>query len=222
MSDTLFDVAATTDPTVYVDPHPGKKGTDLVREDCTFCRGTGVYQAPSGLVIKNPHGPGLFRGCFQCNGYGYHDYKVSSVRSRVRRQAAAAKAWRDGESVRKLAAAVAERNAYAAAWDAALVEQARRDALVTGFVGNVGDKVKATGTVTVATRFEVPGYNYGTVLKAFVVVTLDDGKVVKTSGTGLSLYGVESGDKVTVAGTVKGFDNYNGQDQTTLTRVKLT
>ncbi len=214
----------------YVDPFPGRKGDEIVRITCDDCYGTGVYQAPSGLVIQNPYAPNTnFKGHFYCMGKGFLERKVSSVRASERRRT------KNINEARKLAAiyeaeaparALAETARHQAELDEAhaeaQAEQDRRDALVTGFVGEMGDRLKnLEGTITTAITFEVPGFNYGTVVKALVVVTLANGKQIKTVGTGDSLYGWERGDKVLVTGTVKDHGNYCGQDQTILTRAKI-
>jgi len=85
-------------------------------------------------------------------------------------------------------------------------------------------KVTATGTVVVYATYE-SNYGYTSTLNALVVIELDgehEGVTVKTTGTGQTLYGWERGDRVTVTGTVKKFEEYQGTKQTVLTRAKLT
>lgn len=234
------DAAATTrvryngrDYTVtsYVDPYPGRNGLDKIpfRETCSRCGGTGIFRWWNAM--------GECRGtCFLCLGARYvvHERAVRTLR----REAKIDAVWREyGDELRAEAAAAAREAAaadearraaeaaekFAADWDAAHAEQARRNALVSGFVANIDDKVDAVGTVDVATTFVRQSFRgYGTDTVALVVVTLDDGHVVKTTGTGLSLYGVERGDRVRIRGTVKEHDNYRGQDQTVLTRAKVS
>lgn len=211
--------------TTYVDPYPGMKGTDRIttRDICTRCGGTGIF------VWWNSMGE--CRGtCFLCCGERtvVHSRAVSTLR----REAKVDAIWREhGDTLRAETAAKmrAEEAATLAAnfardWDDAHAEQDRRNALVTGFAGAIGDKIDATGVVTVATSFEVPSFSgYGTDLKALVVITLDDGRVVKATGTGRTLYrGGTTGDRVRVTGTVRDHGTYKGQDQTILTRAKLT
>ena len=98
MSDTttaaLIHAAPVTsgDPRVYIDPYPGAKGSDRVKEICGKCGGDGLYHAPSGFVIQNPYGRrgDTIKGCFDCWGVGHRFVKVSSVRARVRRAVKAA------------------------------------------------------------------------------------------------------------------------------------
>lgn len=215
--------------TTYVDPYPNNHGDDRVDVGaCGRCGGTGIYTGPSGLkfAVGTRRGAVVNTWCFDCNGSGRSIMRVSVAR----RQAKVDAVWREhGDTIRaETAAKQAEAWAAQAAkefaehWDEAHAEQARRAALVTGFVADVGEKVDAIGTVDVATSFEVPSYRgFGSDWKAMVVVTLADGRVVKTSGTGRSLFNVERGDRVRIRGTVKAHGNYRGQDQTVLTRAKV-
>jgi hypothetical protein len=231
MSDTatamVINAAPATsgDPRVYTNPYPGAKGSDLVKEVCGKCGGDGLYHAPSGFVIQNPYGHrgDTIKGCFDCWGVGHRFVKVSSVRARIRRDVKAA-LQRDADATAH-AAAAEQRTAeeFAAAWDEAHTEQARRAALNNTPAGEPGDKLTGlVGTVEVATSIEVAGFRgYGTDSKRLVVVKLDNGQVLKTFGTGATLYDARRGDRVTISGTVKDLDDYRGQTQTVLTRTKL-
>lgn len=213
---TVITAAPVTggDPRVYTDPYPCAKGSDLVQELCGKCGGDGMYHAPSGFVIQNPYGPrgDAIKGCFDCRGVGHRFVKVSSVRTRLRR-AVKATVQRDAEAA--VQAAAADQRAAA--------EQARRAALNNTPAGEPGQRLKdVTGTVEVAMNIEVTGFRgYGTEVKRLVVVKLDGGQVLKTFGAGASLYAAARGDRVTVSGTITGFDDYRGQTQTVLTRTKL-
>lgn len=210
--------------TTYVDPYPGRNGSDRIstKDTCSRCGGSGIFVwwTSAGKAGGT---------CFLCLGAGIvvHSRAISTLR----REAKVDAVWREhgdtlrAETAAKMAAEEAAALAanYARDWDAAHAEQDRRNALVQGFVGEVGDKIDATGVVTTATSFEVPAFNRdGTDLKALVAVTLDDGRVVKAVGTGRTLYrGGHTGDRVRVTGTVKAHGSYRGQDQTILTRTKL-
>lgn len=215
MADTV-----TTAPE-YTEPCPGKKGTDRIWRTCGC--GDGIFKGRFAVIFYGYNGQ-AGPWCFACKGAAGYSVLVSSVRATARRQHREAVAryeaaveWEAGREAREAAELVRQEEAAAA-------EQARRDALVKGFAGEVGEKLTGlTGTVTVAKSFEVRSYSgYGTDVKMFVVVTLDNGQVVKTSGTGRSLYALNRGDTVTVGGTVKSHDEYEGQDQTVLTRAKIT
>ena len=210
--------------TTYVDPYPTHRGADRVPVECGMCV-NGVYTGPSRVTWER-RGKGSTTWCFWCNG---SNRRLRTV-SKLRREAKEAAVWREhGDTIRAESAAKAAEVAavmaaaeFAEHWDAAHAEQARRAAMVAGFVAAVGEKVDATGTVSVATSFEVPSYSgYGTDWKALVVVTLDDGHVVKTTGTGRSLFDAERGARVRIRGTVKVHSNYRGQDQTVLIRAKV-
>jgi hypothetical protein len=94
----------------YVDPFPGRKGSDRIVETCSKCGGTGYYVGPTGIVWD-----GMGRGvneplCFDCGGKGTTSVLVSSRRAWARAQA-------------REAAQIAEQNArrvaLLAAWEAA-------------------------------------------------------------------------------------------------------
>ncbi|WP_006243941.1 hypothetical protein [Mycolicibacterium tusciae] len=213
------------DPRVYTDPYPGAKGTDLVKEDCWKCGGDGMYHAPSGFVIQNPYGPrgDAIKGCFACRGVGHRWVKVSSVRARIRRGVTAT-LQRDADAdVHAAAAAARAAEDFAADWEEAHAEHARRAALNNTPAGDPGQKLaELTGTVVVAANIEVTGFRgHGTDIKRLIVVTLDSGQAIKAFGTGSTLFAVNRGDRVTVSGTVKELDTYRGQLQTVLTRTKL-
>ncbi|GAT10999.1 hypothetical protein H7I77_25460 [Mycolicibacterium novocastrense] len=225
---TVITAAPVTsgDPRVYTDPYPGAKGSDLVKESCGKCGGDGLYHAPSGFVIQNPNGrPGeTFKGCFDCMGHGHRIVKVSSVRARMRRAVKAAIKWEADAAERDARAAAAAAEQFAADWDEAHAEQARRNALNNTPAGQPGDKLtNLAGTVEVATSIEVTKYGgYGTEFKRLVVIKLDNGQVLKTFGAAAGLYEVRRGDSVTItSATVKDVDTYQGQLQTVITRAKL-
>lgn len=222
--DTLFDLPANNDPAVYVDPFPGRAGSESVREDCGYCN-DGVYPGPSGHTWEIP-GKGSNKWCYRCNGRGYSMVKISSVRARVRRQAnqaaKAAKIAAEFEAKRPTLEWLEAERVWQEAVTEWLKEETRVTAMTQGFVAEIGTRIKnVEATVTVAMSFEVPAFNYGTEWKAMVVLTTENGQVLKTTGTGSSLYSVEKGQKVTITGTVKAHDNYKGQDQTVLNRAVI-
>ncbi len=209
------EILGTVVLNTYVDPYPGKVGTDKAPVPCGRCGGKGRIDAFSHV---------LGGVCFGCNGHGVQFTTVATLRKHAKAEAFAAEYgdqiaayWAEVDRKNAEAAKAAE---YAAAWDEAHKEAARRAAMVQGFVGEVGDKVKGlVGTVQVAKY--TAAQRYGWSASMFIIVTLDNGQVLKFSGSGESLFGVARGDKVTVAGAVKDQQVYNGQQQTVLTRVKL-
>jgi hypothetical protein len=184
-----------------------------------------MYHAPSGYVIQNPYGPRgeAIKGCFDCRGRGHRYVKVASARARARRSAMATLTRESEAAAHAAAAAQRAADEFADAWDQACAEQARRAALNNSPAGEVGQKLTGlNGTVEVATNFHVTGFRgYGTESKRLVVIKLDNGQVLKTFGTGRTLFAAARGDRVTVAGTVTGFDEHHGQVQTVLTRARL-
>jgi hypothetical protein len=202
---------------VYVDPFPGRKGSDRIRETCGKCAGDGVIHYGN-LTLRANGVSG--RVCFMCMGKGYTSRLVSSARSTARNQVKA-------ENVRRAQAAdYAANNAereqaeLLADWDAALAEQARRDALVTGFVAEIGTRVRGLlAEVKVAYRFDTTDYHGRPDSKVLTVLEVQGtGQVVKAV---LPYCQFGKGELVKVTGTVKAHDNYRGQDQTVLQRVKL-
>ncbi len=97
------------------------------------------------------------------------------------------------------------------------ISKADKPESTKGFLGAVGEKISFSGVVTFTK--EIDG-RYGT--KLLVAFRSDSGHVAKTFGTGSSLWDLESGDRVTVQGSVKSHENYQGEDQTMLTRVKVS
>lgn len=202
----------------YVDPHPTLKGTDKVAVECGQCT-NGVYTGFSRVHWNN--GAGDTTWCFWCNGTNRRFISVSTARRNAKSAAFRAEYAVEIEAVR--IAREAEANAriaaeeFAAAWDAAHAEQARRAALVQGFLGQIGEKVTGTGTVQVAKYIE-GSWNRSSSM--FIVVKLDSGQVVKTFGSSQTLFRLDRGWRVEVSGTVKAHETFNGQDQTVLTRTK--
>lgn len=219
--DTLFDLPANTDPAVYVDPFPGRKGDELVEDTCGRCLGDKRYHGASSYTWNRKGTVDAW--CFTCNGKGTVSIKVSSVRARARRDAKAAVVAAQAELDRPVLEWLAAEKEFKAEQAKVAAEAARVAELVQGFVAEVGEKIKnLSATVTYAGTFEVPSYSgYGTDYKALVILTADDGKVIKAAGTGASLYDLKKGQKVTVSGTVKDHGEFKGQDQTILTRAKI-
>lgn len=213
----LGTVALTT----YVDPHPGLKGTDKVAVECGMCT-NGVYTGFSRIHWNN--GAGDTTWCFWCNGTARRYVSVSTVRRNVKRDAFRAeyavqieanRIAREAEANAAIAAAKFE-----SAWDEAHAEQARRAAMVQGFIGQVGDKITVTGTVAVAKYIPAPAYNRSSSM--FIVVNVDGGQVVKIFGSSQSLFSLDRGHRVEVTGKVKDHESYRGQDQTVLSHAKAT
>lgn len=200
---------------VYVDPFPGRDGSDVLKEDCGKCCGEGVIHYGN-VTLETNHASG--RVCFQCMGRGYTTRLVSSARSTARRQVKA-------ENVRRAQAADYAANngerelaELLADWDAALAEQARRDALPKGFLGQAGERLRNLNARVVLVRsYESADYVTGAPVLKFVIKFDVLGRTAVTF-TGQS-YGLEDGQFVSLTGTVKDHSTRDGEDQTVLSRI---
>jgi len=86
------------------------------------------------------------------------------------------------------------------------------------FVGEVGDRIDVTGTVVFFNTYDG---HYG--VSARLTMVTDDGNRVTTYGSGDSLFGWSTGDKIAMKGTVKDHDDDDRFGKSTvLTRVKAT
>ncbi|QDF19397.1 hypothetical protein [Mycolicibacterium fortuitum] len=212
------EILGTVTLNLYTDPHPGRDAKDRVPVPCAKCGGTGRIEA-FGYIDGGR--------CWDCNGHGQSSISVGTARKYARSEAFALEYgdqidayWRDIEEKNRVAREAAE---WAAAWDEAHTENARRATLNQTVMGQEGDKLADIEvTVEVAKSIEVPGYRYGTDWKRFVVLKTADGQVAKVFGTAECLWKVERGDRAVIRrATVKRHDEYQGQKQTELTRVKL-
>lgn len=83
----------------YVDPFPGRKGSDRVYETCGKCAGSGVVSWGNVTFVAQGRED---RHCFDCNGSGKTSRLVSSARATARRQAQeAAKLAAEAEAARE-------------------------------------------------------------------------------------------------------------------------
>lgn len=96
-------------------------------------------------------------------------------------------------------------------------EQAKQ-AENTQHVGAKGEKITVTGTVTTLTAIQSQ-YGYTPTTSMLVVVTAGS-TVVKMFTSAQWAFDIQQGDEVTVAGTVKDHEEYQGVKQTVLTRPK--
>lgn len=200
----------------YEDPCPGMVGTQTVKEECGACGGTGVYQGPSGHSFYTPATGGVNTGCFKCQGRGYFNTKVSSIRARAKRQIKALNAQAAADADYAAEAPAREAAKLAADWDAALAEQARRAAKPKGYVAEVGARLrKVAAQVTMVRTFEKYNYVTGAPEQGSVVKFTIDGKTAIWFTGWVSL---EEGQTVTLSGTVKAHNTRDGEEQTVLTR----
>lgn len=219
-----LDITATTaagntyQVVSYVDPFPGRKGDDVIKETCGKCAGTGVVNYGNVTYVAQGRED---RHCFDCDGSGVYSFKVSSRRQTVRNRAKAATARNAAAADYAATAAVRHQEELDAAHTEALAEQARRDNLTQGFLGTEGERLRnLTAVVETNYKFESPSFQgYGMDYKSLLILRdVATGKVLKTV---VGARGLERGDQVTVSGTVKSHDHYKGQDQTVLGRALI-
>ena len=115
--------------------------------------------------------------------------------------------------------AVSAVSAYQRAQEKAIAKKVLDDAkqsYTPGFIAEQGEKFAGVGGKVLRTR-RVDG-TYGTT--TIVTLVTDDGHQTTWFASGYKEF--QPGQKVTIAGTVKGHDEYDGADQTIITRAKLT
>lgn len=106
--------------------------------------------------------------------------------------------------------------AYQRTVNGARAEKAKVDTFEPKWLGKPGDKVTVEGNVV--TAMTVDGFAYNTTSRLVVVRTAT--ALIKIYSAAGWAYDVEPGEQVTLAGTVKALTDYQGQQQTQLTRVK--
>lgn len=207
----------------YTDPEPGRKGTDIITEDCGACGGTGLYAAPSGLKIYTATVGGSDKGCFQCWGTGKRSRKVSSIRAAEHRRVKAA-----NQRAAEAADYEANREAREAqelldSLEEAYAENDRRNSLPEGFWAEEGETVEVTAKVVTSKTYE--GFNYygAPELKGLVVFANEAGQPAIYFTTWKNADKFEEGKDYSIKATVKrhGKDRNDEVDQTTLTRVTI-
>lgn len=180
--------------------------------------------------------------CFDCNGKGwyYAEEREYSPKEQAKREAKLAKeraVWEACEAAR------AEREAQIAA------EEARREAERLAeiesnrgqFIGEVGDKIQMTVTLSRTFSYERSCFNapWKTEIVTGYVFKTDDGNTLVWKTTGdldrkeyredghlcdnkgrYEPVSPDEGDRITIKGTIKDHEEYNNVNQTILTRVK--
>lgn len=208
----------------YVDPHPGKLGSDRVWDDCAFCSGSGVYYGKSGarwvrLGVEN-------KWCFRCEGAGGRDVLVSSIRSRHRRIVASQNAIADewvasarGVVLAELAeeAAEARREAEAAETLARLEAELETMPEAGAKLAGISARVERFST------FETTSYTGGRETKAVVKLVDDAGQTYSWITGSVSAWDFQTaGMPVEIArATVKRSKIYRDTVEIELSRPKL-
>lgn len=103
-----------------------------------------------------------------------------------------------------------------AGWDAEKAAKAAKQN-EAGHFGNVGEKVTAEVEIVNVHYFEGDWNRSSSFL---VVMRTNEGHMLKTFSSGRFGHDAEKGQTVTITGTVKAHENYEGAPQTSLTRVK--
>lgn len=154
--------------------------------------------------------------CFACDGTGRDKARDEAdvVRLVRRRSASARRARAAAEAAAEAAAKAAEE---ARKEEEAARAAARAAADASRYLGEVGEKVTATGTVRAAKV--VSGYAYGS-SQIFLIITGED-FTLKAYTSAQWAYEVSRGDVVTVAATVKRHETGRDSEKVTLvSRVK--
>lgn len=169
---------------------------------CGKCAGTGIYYRR----IQTPDGWGTVQDvCFPCNGAG-HVGKVYATAGEFDKAIATAEKARERRDAKRLAESLVTVVADVVA---------EETVAWTHLNANIGDTVTVAGTVAVAISVDT---QFGT--SRLIVVETANNESVKMFTTASWAWDVNRDDAITVQGTVKSFDNYDGQAQTMLNRPK--
>jgi hypothetical protein len=169
---------------------------------CGKCAGTGIYYRR----IQTPDGWGTVQDvCFPCHGAG-HVGKVYATAGEFDKAIATADKARQRRNAKRLAES-----------RVAIVTPVIAEETVTRLHldASIGDTVIVTGTITVAISVDT---QFGT--SRLIVVETEKNESVKMFTTASWAWDANRDEEITVQGTVKSFDNYDGQAQTVLNRPK--
>lgn len=199
----------------YVDPHPGKVGTDRVPTTCGRCGGSGYFNCFRHIYAGR---------CFGCDGTGKDTISVATARKWARSDAFAteyadeiAAYWAEFEAAQEVARKAEE---FAAHWDEAHAENIRRAALVQGFLAEVGDKIAGVEVTVKVAKYIEGSWNRSSSM--FIIAETAAGQVIKIFGSSNSLFGLQRDDQATITtAKVKAHESWNGQEQTVLSHVKV-
>jgi hypothetical protein len=170
---------------------------------CGKCAGTGIYYRH----IQTADGWGHVQDvCFPCNGGGYVGKTFPTVDAFDKARAISEKA-RERREAKRQAESIAT-----PVIDTVVEEKVARVHLDA----NIGGTVTITGTVVVAISVDT---QFGT--SRLIVVNTDNNEAVKMFTTASWAWNVNHDDNVTIQGTVKSFDYYDGDAQTMLNRPKV-
>ncbi len=198
---------------VKVDKNGSKYYEGLVT--CDRCGGDGIYKW--GAVINGR--PQYIGTCFKCEGRGKvidkwiertPEYQAKLDARRAKRQQAQ---MAEQERIRK------EQEAEIARIEAERAKEQARKA-ISQYVGEEGQRLTMDVVLEHIGSFERSAYRgWGTETVTVYTFDANGNKLVWfTTGMGLD---EKEGDSLQIAFTVKGYKEYNGEKQTTITRVKV-
>lgn len=172
------------------------------RRTCDKCAGTGIYWRK----VPSPQGyTAIPDVCFPCRGAGAVGKVFPTVEAFDKARATAEKA-RERREAKRQAEFIAT----------PVVETVVEETIARVHVdANIGDTVTVTGTVAVAISVDT---QFGT--SRLIVVNTDNNEAVKMFTTASWAWDVSRDDNITIQGTVKSFDYYDGDAQTMLNRPK--
>jgi len=182
---------------------------------CWKCDGTGIYwrNAPTADGYKP-----VKDVCFPCGGSGQGTKIFASVEEIAKADARNERAlelkeekrlaeWEAGREAREMEEAAREK---------ARLEREAERAKWSHLNNQIGEKVTVTGTVSVARTIQT---QFGE--SKLIVIETPEKQAVKLFTTAGWCWSIEADEAITVTGTVKSFDEYDGVPQTMLTRPKL-
>lgn len=228
-------LAEVPSPTAYIQPHPTLKGEDKVKEPCMKCSGTGTYQGPTpwqreevradGTAVYHPY-------CFQCDGKGYRELLVASIRARESR---AVRKHNDTVSQAheqlpqiiqaQMEEELAQKEREAQAQKALDHHQATIDKLNTEMPE--GQRISHIPVeVTSIREYWKEGWNPWdapqlTRAITFTMKASPGAQPLVWFSAGAGAFRLEEGQEGTLAATVKKHDTYREEVQTTITRATL-
>ena len=192
-----------------------KRATKTYRRPCNRCGGEGGSRAWAYTGYT----------CFRCGGHSSMTFELVTERYYETTEDAMADQGLteiiDAEARRLQALKQAELDEHQKRKDheQALRDDAWRDErMAQPFIGTVGERLDFLGPVIYEREVFT---QFGT---SMLILIKDEatGGVVKTFGSGTTLWGLHKGDVVKGKGTVKAHETYNGSKSTTLKRVKIT
>jgi hypothetical protein len=208
MTNKRIIIRNDTDALAYLGADPRREDGSVIVRDCGRCSGTGYWSR--GHIVCN----GV---CFSCRGTG--GLKLLTLVAYARRQRKAelraikAQAARE---VRQAQAVVIEAQYQAKRTEQAreLEERRAQERAQSQHLGSVGERLTVTAKI-VCERVRDGQWGAST----WFLLKTPEGQVVTWQASGAFV--VEEGDTVTLKGTVKRHDEYQGTKQTVLTRCRF-